>query len=89
MVTHTKILPKLPIKLIKVFTAIKRPPSRQDKVHRSESTLMSENMMSEASKTHPMICTTISTLQMLSEEGEDTVSDILTDHAIISGIMMN
>jgi len=50
---------------------------------------MSENMMSEASKTHPMICTTISTLQMLSEQGEDTVSDLLSDHAMISGIMMN
>jgi len=48
---------------------------------------MSENMMSEASKTHPMICTTISTLQMLSEQGEDTVSDLLTDHATISGII--
>ena len=43
--------------------------------------------MSEASKTHPMICATISTLQMLFEQGEDTVFYLLTDHAIISGII--
>ena len=49
------MFPELPITLIKEFTAIKRPPSTEVKVHLLASTFISENMINEL--THQMLST--------------------------------
>ena len=56
------MFPRLPITLIKEFTAIKSPPSRYVKVHLFASTFISENMINDP---------------LVSLHGEQVLSDVI------------